>query len=168
MFVDDKYFSQDKNYLLKTVQAFSKENLLDEWLVQTLYSYNSLHNPMGLEDDFILILKQNIQKAKPLISENYDILAAIYRLRHGDNQLEFMWDGRTHMEQYDSEWKNKFSKWVKTLSDIKEVQRPIIRYATSSHQTNNTFLHLSIRKAILSYFNVKFDKRRNTDLLISA
>ena len=153
--IEDKYFPQDKNYLLKSVQAFSKEILLDSWLQQVLISYSLQHNPMGLEDDFIIELKSKISRSKDLIEGNYDILAAIYRHNHADNQLEIMWDGRSHMEAYDSEWKEMFGIWIKNLSLIKEIQRPVIKFAVSDGGVNDIFLRHSIRKAILTHFNLR-------------
>lgn len=153
--IEEKYFSQDKNYLLKSVQAFSKEILLDQWLQQILASYSIQHNPMGLEDDFMLELKQKISQAKGLLEDNYNIIAAIYRHNHADNQLEIMWDGRSHMEAYDSDWKEMYSNWIQKLSLIKDVQRPIIKYAVSESGIDHTFLTHSIRRAILSQFNLR-------------
>lgn len=155
MLIEEKYFNQDKNYLLKSVQAFSKESLLTLWLESVLKAYGFQHNPMGLEDDFIIELKKKINASKELLEECYDILAAIYRYDHDDNQLSFQWDGREHMEVYDSEWKEKFTYWMQQLSMIKEVQRPIIKYAVSGQMVNNDFLKQSIRKGILSYFKIR-------------
>ena len=166
MQADDKYFSQDKNYLLKTVQAFSKEYLLKQWLDEILFAYNLQHNPMGLEDDFTIEIRKKIYAAKPLIESSYDILAAIYRLDHGDNQLSFQWDGRTHMEVYDADWKAMFKHWTEKISLIKDVQRPILRFAVSDNQTNPEFLRQSIRKGILGFFNIRL--RSNSLIRLSA
>lgn len=155
MFAEEKYFNQDKNYLLKTVQAFSKDFLLQLWLQETLHAYHIQHNPMGLEDDFTIELKENITTSQVIIEEAYDLLAAIYRLDYGDNQLSFQWDGRTHMEVYDAEWKEMYKKWIKELSLIKGIQRPILRYAISKGQVNSYFLTQSIRKEISTFFNVR-------------
>ena len=65
---------------------------------------------MGLEDDFIIELKNKIHFAKELLLDAYDIIAAIYRHDHSDNQLEIMWDGRSHMEAYDADWKKMYSQ----------------------------------------------------------
>ncbi|MEQ9405879.1 MAG: hypothetical protein RIM99_19965 [Cyclobacteriaceae bacterium] len=155
MLIEEKYFSQDKNHLLKAVQAFAKESLLNEWVHQLFVSYNQQHNPMGLEDDFIIQLKNSIDKSKELMEEHYDLLAAIYRLNHSDNQLEFQWDGRSHMETYDEEWKLMYRKWLVTLCSIKEIQRPLIKYSTQGIGFNNDFLKSSIRRAVLGHFNLK-------------
>ncbi|SNT26007.1 hypothetical protein SAMN05421640_3010 [Ekhidna lutea] len=166
MLIEEKYFAQDKNYLLKSVQAFSKEVLLNEWLQQILRSYSFQHNPMGLEDDFIIELKQKIHFGKELLEANYDILAAIYRHDHADNQLEIMWDGRSHMEAYDADWKSMYQSWIEKLSLVKEIQRPIIKYAVSEGDINHTFLKQSIRRAILSHFGLRM--RSQTLYRVSA
>ena len=164
--MEDKYFLQDKNYLLKTVQAFSKDSLVNRWLEAVLQAYNLQHNPMGLEDDFILELRHKITSARELLSDCYDILSAIYRLDYGENQLTFQWDGRTHMEVYDADWKAMYTHWTQELSTIKEVQRPIIRFAVSGTQTNSEFLTQSIRKGILGYFKIRM--RSQTIYRVSA
>lgn len=166
MQVEDRYFSQDKNYLLKTVQAFSKEYLLDLWTKEILIAYNLQHNPMGLEDSFTLELKEKIGAAKELLTESYDVLAAVYRFDFGDNQLAFQWDGRTHMEVYDADWKEMYTHWIQELSMRKEIQRPLLKYVVSSGQINTDFLVQSIRKGILSYFGIRM--RAQTIYRISA
>lgn len=160
MLIEEKFFDQDKNHLLKAVQAFSKESLLDLWVKQVFNSYNELHNPMGLEDDFIVELRLKVSKCKDLLYNNYDILAAIYRFNHSDNQLEFMWDGRSHMEAYDQEWKAMYSDWLIKLSAIKEIQRPLVRYATQGDGFNNDFLKSSLKRAILGYFDLKLRSQK--------
>lgn len=160
MLIEEKYFDQDKNHLLKAVQAFSKESLLNVWVKALFTSYNQLHNPMGLEDDFFLSLKEKAGKCKDLLEENHDIIAAIYRLNYGDNQLEFQWDGRSHMDRYDQDWKCKYNEWLSVLCAIKEIQRPLIKYATQGEGFNNDFLKASIRRAILGHFNLKLKAQR--------
>lgn len=166
MLIEEKYFPQDKNYLLKSVQAFSKESLLNDWLQQILTSYNLQHNPMGLEDDFILELKKKVSFSKELLEDNYDILAAIYRHDHADNQLEIMWDGRSHMEAYDADWKAMYIQWIEKLSIVKDIQRPVVKFAVSEGGINHTFLKQSIRRAILSYFELRM--RSQTLYRVSA
>ena len=164
--IEEKYFTQDKNYLLKSVQAFSKESLLNEWINVILKAYSQQHNPMGLEDDFIVGLKTKLTRGKDLLADNYNILAAIYRHNHSDNQLEIMWDGRSHMEAYDADWKKMYLQWANHLSLIKEIQRPVIKYAVSDADMNHSFLSQSIRRAILSHFGMRL--RSQTLYKVSA
>ena len=110
---------------------------------------------MGLEDDFVIELKQKIGFGKELLKDNYDVLAAVYRHDHADNQLEIMWDGRSHMEAYDADWKEMYNSWISGLSYLKEIQRPIIKYVVSEGGVNHSFLKQSIRRAILGHFNLK-------------
>lgn len=166
MLVEEKYFPHDKNYLLKTVQAFAKERLLTIWLDEILAAYNHQHNPMGLEDDFVIELREKIGIGTDLLEELYDILAGIYRYDHGDNQLEFQWDGRTHMEVYDTDWRAMYLHWIRELSLIKEIQRPIVRYAVSGKMVNTEFLKQSLRKGILTYFQIRL--RSQTLYRVSA
>lgn len=160
MLIEEKYFNQDKNHLLKAVQAFCKESLLSKWVEQIFLSYNELHNPMGLEDDFIIALRDQVGKCKELLEENYDILAAIYRFNHGDNQLEFQWDGRSHMDRYDEDWKAMYGSWLTSLCAVREIQRPLVKFATQGEGFNNEFLKASIRRAILSQFNLKLKSQQ--------
>ena len=121
---------------------------------------------MGLVDDFILELQEKVHLGKELLADNYDILAAIYRHDHADNQLEIMWDGRSHMEAYDSDWKEMYTLWITKLSHVKEIQRPIIKYAVSESGVNHQFLKQSIRRAILAHFRLRM--RSQTLYRVSA
>ncbi len=140
---------------MKAVQAFSKDSLVNQWVEAIYKGYCVSHNPLGLIDDFIIHLEKQLPNCLPLLEENYDILAAIYRLRHGDNQLEFQWDGRTHMDKYDEEWKAAFAKWSIELAMTQEFQRPILKFSLHHSEANTDFLKASIRRAILSKFGVK-------------
>ncbi|MBX2915164.1 MAG: hypothetical protein KF856_07820 [Cyclobacteriaceae bacterium] len=107
-----KFFPLDKNYLLEQAQLDSRQHLLVQ-LVEKVKSIHLLkHNPLGLEDDFSLSIKRfQLKNAKPLESF-YQNLAAVYRYKHGENQLEFMWDGREHIDKYKTEWEAAFINWT--------------------------------------------------------
>lgn len=158
MSIEQKYLQQDKNYLLKTVQAFGKESFLDEWTVECYKSYMTLENPLGLEDDFTITIKSEIRKGAFILNEAYDILAAIYRLKKGDNQLSFVWDGRTHMEYYDEKWRAKFGEWIIELSQKREIYRSVIKASLADKTTITDFLHGSIRRTLLGHFNTKLTR----------
>lgn len=166
MLVEEKYFKSDKNYLLKNVQAFSKDYLLEQWTEVAFEYYNKQHNPMGLIDDFIIELRAKLIKSTILLDGPYDILAASYRLLYGDNQLTFNWDGRSHMEIYDEEWKEKYFEWIKVLSNQNDIQRSIIKYAITQEGINTTFLSQCIKRGILGYFNLRL--RSKTLYKVSA
>jgi len=158
MSIEQKYFPSDKNHLLKTVQAFGKERFLKQWTEECFNGFLKAENPMGLRDDFTIFLESKIQGGRFILEEAYELLAAIYRLRHGDNQLSFMWDGRTHMEYYDEEWKNTFTRWTEQLCEHKEVYKSIIRAALADEKTNTDFLRASLRRFILKKFKLKLTR----------
>ena len=165
MSIDLKYFQQDKNYLLKTVQAFSKEALLHIWTQEAYKSYIILENPLGLEDSFTLSIQSSIHKGSCILDEVYDLIAAVYRLKEDNNQLSFMWDGRSHMEYYDAEWRTTFGAWIIELCKKGEIHRAIIKASLADKKTNTDFLANSIRLAILDHFKIKQTRSRKLQLL---
>ncbi|HNR74305.1 MAG TPA: hypothetical protein PKM03_08775, partial [Cyclobacteriaceae bacterium] len=99
-----KFFPLDKNYLLEQAQLDSRQHLLVQLVEKVKIIHLLKHNPLGLDDDFTDTIKRfQLKNSKPLESF-YQHLAAVYRFRHGKNQLEFIWDGREHIDKYKSEW----------------------------------------------------------------
>lgn len=169
MLIDHKYFPADKNHLLKTVQAFSKDVLLEIWTRNAFEGFMMVENPLGLEDSFTQSIRNDIIKGKDILDEVYDLLAAVYRFRYGSNQLTFMWDGRTHMEFYDQEWRDCFEEWTKKLSTKPEVYRAIIKAALATEGTNTDFLKSSIRRTILKDYKIKLSRsQRIAPMAVSA
>jgi len=164
--IEQKYFHQDKNYLLKTVQAFGKEALLGVWTKAAYESYMVYENPMGLEDDFTLSLKSNIHRGSGILDEMYDLLAAVYRFKEGDNQLTFMWDGRTHMEFYDEEWKSTYSEWISALCLKPDVYRAIIKASLADKTIHTDFLSASIKRSILDHFKIRLTRAKRLYALV--
>ena len=96
----DKYFEQDKNSILRAAQGFVEPQLLKRWVEVAYKTYMLLENPLGLEDAFIIKLKGIKEYDYEFLQELYEILSAIYRYERGNNQLEIIWDGRSHYEVY--------------------------------------------------------------------
>jgi hypothetical protein len=165
MSIEERYFSADKNYLLKTVQAFSKHLLLEKWANEAYNGYMCQENPLGLEDDFTLSIKSDMTKGVYILEDLYDAIAAVYRYKHGDNQLSFLWDGRTHMEHYDEEWRTTFQNWCTTLCQHKEVYRTIIKAAMADQKTNTDFLAMTMRRFVLKHFNVRLTRSQRLMVL---
>lgn len=107
-----KFFPLDKNYLLEEAQLSLQDTLLTQLINKVRFSYQQIHNPLGLNDSFITRINGFEPKnLKPLYAF-YQNLAAVYRYKHGDNQLEFVWDGRDHLEKYNVEWQEAFDNWT--------------------------------------------------------
>lgn len=156
-----KFFPLDKNYLLEEAQLALEDALLHRLLEKVKIHYQSIHNPLGLDDSFsrqISTFKTN--DFKPLHGF-YENLAAIYRYKYGDNQLEFVWDGRDHQEKYQLEWTTAFERWSDDFCKH-ELFLQAVLYLTV-FLPDNRHAHLvesRMHHFILKHFEVKFHKSR--------
>ncbi|MFH6985497.1 hypothetical protein [Marinoscillum sp. 108] len=160
MLYQDKYFDQDKNSILRAAQGFVEPQLLQRWVEIAFDSYMALENPMGLVDDFILRLKSIEKYDTSLLEELYEILAAIYRYEKGNNQLEIIWDGRSHYEVYAENWSESFEKWVQYFCTQPEIYRAILKACILQQGTNTKFLYYGMRKTILGHFNLRITRNK--------
>lgn len=156
----DKYFEQDKNSILRAAQGFVEPQLLKRWVDVAFDAYMMLENPMGLEDSFILKLKSIEKYDHSFLQELYEILSAIYRYERGNNQLEIIWDGRSHYEVYAEAWSEAFDEWIQFFCQKPEVYRSILKACILRQGANNKFLYYAIRRAILGHFNLKITRNK--------
>lgn len=121
-----KLFPSDKNYILKEVQVRTENEMLD-WLVDYVKEYyETFHNPLGLIDNTIETIRSSTFYNSNLFQEFYNDLAGIYRYKHGETQLAFLFDGNSHYAKYKSEWKVTFMKWVTQLLSNRVVMRAFL------------------------------------------
>ena len=107
-----KFFPLDKNYLLEEAQLSLQDDLLTQLIDQVKLEFEHRTNPLGLLDGFSSKIKAyRCQNLKPLYNF-YQNMAAVYRFKYSDNQLEFVWDGRDHQEKYKAEWSSSFQEWI--------------------------------------------------------
>jgi len=107
-----KFFPLDKNYLLEEAQLALQATLLTRLIEQVKWEFEQRANPLGLTDGFTLKIRAyRCQNLKPLYNF-YQNMAAVYRFKYSDNQLEFVWDGRDHQEKYKAEWASTFQEWT--------------------------------------------------------
>ncbi|XOV91331.1 MAG: hypothetical protein ACFHWX_14075 [Bacteroidota bacterium] len=156
----DKYFDQDKNQILRAAQAFVEPRLLIQWVEIAKTRYTIAENPLGLVDDFVLRIQEVQEYDTQFLNEFYELLSVIYRFTIGDNQLEFIWDGRSHYEVYAENWSEKFQEWVNELSVHPEVYRAILKACVLKQDINFRFHFYAIRRIILNNFNVHFSRNK--------
>ncbi|MCB0495025.1 MAG: hypothetical protein KDC79_02725 [Cyclobacteriaceae bacterium] len=121
-----KLFPSDKNYILKEVQHRTEKELIT-WLIDYVKEYyETLHNPLGLIDNTIETIRSSSFDKVELFHEFYNDLAGIYRYKHGEVQLEFLFDGSSHYTKYRSEWKVTFMKWATLLLQQRVVMRAFL------------------------------------------
>jgi len=107
-----KFFPLDKNYLLEDAQLRLQDTLLTQLIEQVKSEFQQRSNPLGLLDEFSSKIKNyHCQNLKPL-TNFYLNMAAVYRFKYSDNQLEFVWDGRDHQQKYLAEWTTTFKTWI--------------------------------------------------------
>lgn len=113
--MDNRLFLLDKNYLLKQVQADLKLELQVLMIEKIKDGYFSLFNPLRLRDE----KTDQIEAFQPIhfsfFDELYDALCGIYRYHIGDNQLELLFDGRSHYEKYVEDWKAALEDYLDEL-----------------------------------------------------
>jgi hypothetical protein len=107
-----KFFPLDKNYLLEQAQIQHREELLKGLVEKAKTAYEQKINPLGLLDSFAKKIRRSQPKDISQLFDLYDKLAAIYRFKFGDNQLQFLWDGNDHTNYYSQTWMNHFNKWT--------------------------------------------------------
>lgn len=156
-----KFFPLDKNYLLEEAQLALQDTLLTQLIEKIKLHYQLIHNPLGLDDSFSRQVRDfETRNFNPLYTF-YQNLAAVYRYKSGDNQLEFVWDGRDHQEKYQLEWTSAFEQWTDDFCKHELFLQAVLDLTVflpdnrHSHLAENRMNHF-----ILKHFDVKFHKSR--------
>ncbi len=131
-----KLFPLDKNYILRQAQSVLEEELLDQMVVELKASYTQLYNPLQLMDHTYRSILERNEFPRERIRVIYRQLCGIYRFRHGDNQLELLFDGRTHFEKFQEDWTATLLSYVRLLGQhehyVKTLLRMTVLYDTES------------------------------------
>lgn len=156
-----RLFPSDKNYILSQVQDDQKEALL-RFLVKHVKQYYLEHyNPLGLVDDTILEIQKEKNYPLEAFDEFYHDLAALYRFKHGEVQLEFLFDGTTHYEKYKKDWKNFFRQNVYAYCLNRYFIRAVLDISVFHHLDRVAFLAGERLKYYLTqYYGMKVYKYR--------
>jgi hypothetical protein len=156
-----KFFPLDKNYLLEEAQLSLQDHLLRTLIETVKVEYMARHNPLLLMDELSLKVKNYKPKSLKQLYPFYQNIAAVYRYKYGDNQLEILWDGTDHSEQYKDDWSAAFQKWTLTFCEQHQflfavmdltVFLPTNRKAHLAENRMNSF--------IAQFFELKIHKSR--------
>lgn len=161
----EKWFDQDKNYILKQAQYAYIDNALTNMVKIAVDSYLLKNNPLGLVDDFVLQLKDYSHPDTKFLYKPYQLLSGVYRLLHSDNQLTFSWDGKSHFEVFTEEWKEVVAGWMKMMCMNSYLDKIVIKGAILNPYTDHSMLEAHINKIIYHHFPVK---KTRTGHLIAA
>ena len=156
-----KFFPQDKNYLLEEAQLRVQDRLLTILIDKAVTAYQRMNNPLGLNDAFSEKIVQYLPKSLNSLYPFYEKLAAIYRFKFGENQLEFLWDGRDHTEQYEQDWAKTFDGWTSLLCLETQFAQAVLDLTVFLPE--NTMVPLAenrMNAVMLERFEVRIHKRK--------
>jgi hypothetical protein len=155
-FISHFFFKKDKNHILKESQVQGTFSLCKLLFEKTIGSYDTLFNPLGLEDSTTKNIKGFELKDNSNLEGIYENIAAIYRYRYGDSQLEIIWDGKTHHEKFLEDWSSIYEEWVTDLCQNRTLIKGILHLTVFSEQKkNNFFVENSLKAIINEYFDLK-------------
>ena len=152
-----KWFLMDKNYILKESQFVLKEQLVFWTVNYAKKFYRQNHNPLGLVDDTVSQIEQAKFTEYHLLETFYSKLASVYRYKHGETQLEMLFDGATHYEKYKADWINTYKKWVNELFaewlSLRAILEITVFRKPDDHQLH--LIDLRLQTYIEDYFEVR-------------
>jgi hypothetical protein len=132
----DKLFPLDKNYILRQAQFVLEEELMDQMVYELKRSYTYLYNPLQLMDKTYAKILDTFEFPTDRIQMIYRQFCGIYRFKNRDNQLELLFDGRSHFDKFKEEWETCFISWIKELGQheqyVKTMLRMTLLYDTES------------------------------------
>lgn len=124
------------------------------------------HNPMGLQDDFCGKILNYCPGSFDGLDGYYQLTAAVYRFRHGCNQLELIWDGTDTVDRYAQEWEHSFLTWsTEYCKDPIFIQAVLDLTVFLDAGKDVRFLGLRMQRFLLSRFELRYSPSKG---LISA
>lgn len=156
-----KFFPLDKNYLLEEAQLSLQDHLLRLLVKKVKDEYLARHNPLGLMDELSMtIANYKANRLKPLYPF-YQNIAAVYRYKFGENQLEFLWDGTDHLEKYQSDWATAFEKWTSKFCEHQQFIYAVLDLTVFLPQNRKAHLAENrMNSFITQFFELKIHKNR--------
>lgn len=122
-----KLFPLDKNYILRQAQSVLEEELIDQMVLELKRSYTSLYNPLQLMDTTYVQILKTVEFPRERVRLIYRQFCGIYRYKHGDNQLEMLFDGRTHLEKFQEDWSAVLIEYVRELGIYEQYVKTMLR-----------------------------------------
>ena len=167
--MDTKLFTLDKNYLLKEVQIKLRATLLRQLVSDIKDLYLEKFNPLGLLDETIIKLLNTESNDIDYLNSFYYELAGIYRLKFGENQLEFLFDGSSHFIKYEKDWQRRFGKWMHEFSENKHFIRAILEGSyLHAEERNRKNIQIRLKLFLEQHFHLRVYKYRGIRKLRSA
>ncbi|AWW31144.1 hypothetical protein DN752_13960 [Echinicola strongylocentroti] len=156
-----KLFPLDKNYILRQAQSVLEEELTEVMVTELKNSYTLLYNPLGLVDNTYRQIIETNTFPKDRIKVIYEQLSGIYRFKYGSNQLEFLFDGRSHLDKYQEDWKTQFIYWLRELGHHESYVKTMLRMTVLFDTENRAeFAENRCKSFVNEFFDLKIVKRK--------
>lgn len=157
-----KFFPRDKNYVLEEAQLSLRDPLLEYLVDFVKVEYLLKCNPLGLMDEHSLRVTSHQAHHFTHLYEFYISLAGVFRYKYyGDNQLQFVFDGRDDSERYREEWSGTFKRWSQEFCRHESFIRAVLEltvFYPDDYTPQMAGLRLSA--FITKSFEVKIDPQK--------
>lgn len=157
-----KFFPLDKNYVLEETQLSLEPELLQYLVDFVKVEYLMQANPLGVMDAMARAIQEHSHADYRHLHDFYLTLMGIFRYKYyGDNQLEFIFEGKEAYEVYREEWTLQFKRWVREFCKHPRFLRAVLDL-TVFYPADSPVLMVDNRmNAFLSeFFDVKIDPQR--------
>ncbi|MAS38974.1 MAG: hypothetical protein CMB84_03135 [Flammeovirgaceae bacterium] len=161
--MSNKLFKNDKNYILKSVQNDTKDELLLHLLELSIKKYEFHSNPLGLVDSSFKKLKKYNNDVISKLNFFYRKISAIYRYNHGEVQLSFLWDGSSHTEFYRRRWVNFFKQEILNMTEKKVFLKTLLSL-TILRDSDLNQLQYNLSTFIRKKFKIQVFKKKGVVL----
>lgn len=161
-----KFFPRDKNYILEHVQISERDRLLQYLIDYVRVEYLMRCNPLGLADDFSVRVQTAVIDDYTKLHEFYLTLSGVFRYKYyGDNQLQFVFDGRDDYERYQEQWDSTFKLWTRSFCQQENFLKAILEltvFYPDDYTPQMAGLRLSY--FITKTFDIKVDSKGIVEL----
>jgi hypothetical protein len=156
-----KLFPLDKNYILRQAQSILEEQMLEVMVFELKKSYTQLYNPLMLMDETFGKILDSFEYPTDRLRMIYRQLCGIYRFKNKDNQLELLFDGRTHLEKFQEDWSLQLIQWVNELGYHEQYVKTMLRMTLLfDTESRAEWSENHCKFFINQYFELKIIKRK--------
>lgn len=159
--MDQRFFPYDKNYILKQVQSDLEPELLTELIGLSKQAFQQVYNPLGLNDDTSIKISRYEKNQLIYLHTFYTSLSGVYRYKFGNNQLELIWDGRSHYDKYCEEWSAAFTSWMRGFCSNPQFLKAVLAATVfCKNRRQGELAEIRLKVFLNAQFDVKVHRQR--------
>lgn len=166
--MNSRFFPLDKNYILKEAQDSLKQQLMKLLFEHARRTYLHQCNPLGLEDDNIIRIKNYQEQYPAIFSDFYDGIAGIYRYKFGSNQLELLFDGKTHLERYMEDWQKQYIIWLNEFCQDYRFLKAVLKMTVFRDKQKFEYAEKRLQIYLVTRFSVKLGRKKGHMVMLQA